>query len=221
VIIAAAVILASSLGRPGRGSGWTAAAATIGVAAETVSASARTVTRPRIVATDSGPVLQLPDRMAAALRRQFPHFRVWPWRAYDDSVRSLYQGSDRDGIRAVVGDLNGDGRPDAAMDGVDTVQYRVGGPRFGFICIVAVLTSGDSAVAVRVTDGSVVPGDSIGAAGRPYWLRLVPAGTFREALRVDAIGAPTRSDAGSYLRPDQVYWWSRRRRGFVQWFDGE
>jgi hypothetical protein len=154
--------------------------------------------------------------MAAVLRQKHPHFRLWSWSAYPDSVRTRYRASDVDGLRVVVGDFNGDGRRDVALDGIDTVEYRVGGRREA--ALIAILTSGDSAIVVPVMT-SDMPNDT---TRLDRWLRLVPAKTFRTALHTDAIGVPTLAEPGAeVLRPYQVFWWSPVRKRFVQWIDGE
>jgi hypothetical protein len=174
------------------------------------------VNGPRIVQTDSGPIAILPEPMAAALRRNHPHFRLWSWTNYPDSVRAHFQVTAAEGLRVLIGDFNGDGHPDVALDGTDTVQYRVGGRRGGVL--LAILTSGDSVIIVPVL-GDAMPNDT---THLDRWLRLVPAKTFRTALGTDAISLPTLAEPGTEtLRPYQVYWWSPTRRGFVQWSDGE
>jgi hypothetical protein len=131
-------------------------------------------------------------------------------------VRTSYRANEVDGVRVVVGDFNGDGRPDVVLDGTDTVEYRVGGRRDAVT--IAILTAGDSAIVVPVME-SDLPNDMMHL---DHWLRLVPAKTFRPALLTDAIGVPTLAEPGAQsLRPDQVYWWQPRWKRFVQWSDGE
>jgi len=171
---------------------------------------------PRVVETDSGPIALLPEFMAAALRRSNPQFRLWSWTMYPDSVRAHFHVTDVDGVRVVVGDFNGDGRRDVALDGTDTVEYRVGGKRAP--ALIAILTSGDSAIVVPIM-GDLMPN---GATQLSRWLRLVPAKTFRSTLVTDAVGVPTLSEPGtSGLRPYQVHFWSAQMNRFVQWIDGE
>jgi len=173
------------------------------------------VDSPRIIQTDSGPIAILPEPMAAALRRNNPHFRLWSWTVYPDSVRAQFHASDAEGLR-VVGDFNGDGRRDVVLDGTDTVEYRVGGKREA--ALIAILTSGDSAIVVPVME-SDMPNDT---TRLDRWLRLVPAKTFRPALRTDAVGVPTLAEPGTQvLRPYQVFWWQPAWKRFVQWSDGE
>lgn len=177
---------------------------------------AASVDAPRVIQTDSGPIAILPEPMAAALRRTNPYFRLWSWTMYPDSVRAQYHPSEVEGLRIVVGDFNGDGRRDVALDGTDTVEYRVGGKREA--ASIAILTSGDSAIIVPVM-GSDLPN---GSTRLDRWLRLVPAKTFRAALGTDAIGVPTLAEPGTYgLRPYQVFWWQPAWKRFVQWSDGE
>jgi hypothetical protein len=171
---------------------------------------------PRVVQTDSGPIAILPEVMGAALRRSNPHFRLWSWSVYPDSVRTQFHPTDVEGLRVVVGDFNGDGRRDVALDGTDTVEYRVGGKREA--ATIAILTSGDSAIVVAIIE-SDLPNDTTQLS---RWLRLVPAKTFRPMLRTDAIGVPTLSEPGTtLLRPYQVHFWYPVTKRFVQWVDGE
>jgi len=115
-----------------------------------------------------------------------------------------------------VGDFNGDGRPDVALDGTDTVVFRVGGKREA--TMIAVLTSGDSPIIVSVIETDL-PHDT---TRLDRWLRLVPAKSFRPALRTDALGLLTLAEPGANgLRPYQVFWWQPVRKRFVQWVDGE
>src|SRR5437660_1788240 len=174
---------------------------------------------PWIESTDSGPVIHLPPVMTQALAQRFPDFRIWRWAAYPSEVRARYHGSDRDGIRAVVGDFNGDGRLDVALDGSDRLVFPSGAGA-AIVAVTALLTSGDDAVAVRVTEGSLVPGDSADVP-RPRWLLLVAASTFRSGLATDAVGMPMAREGGRVLTPSQVYFWSGDRPYFVQWSDGE
>ena len=103
-----------------------------------------------------------------------------------------------------------------ALDGTDTVEYRVGGKREA--ALIAILTSGDSAIVVPVME-SDLPNDT---TRLDRWLRLVPAKTFRSALRTDAVGVPTLAEPGTQvLRPYQVFWWQPAWKRFVQWSDGE
>jgi hypothetical protein len=174
------------------------------------------VDAPRVIQTDSGPIAILPEPMATALRRNNPHFRLWPWTVYPDSVRANFHASDAEGLRVVVGDFNGDGRPDVALDGTDTVVYRVGGKRGA--SLIAILTSGDSATIVSVIETDL-PNDT---TRLDHWLRLVPAKSFRLTLATDALGLPTLAEPGTNgLRPYQVFWWQPVRKRFVQWVDGE
>jgi len=162
---------------------------------------------------------QSPGAQERVSQSEIQYFRIWPWAAYPSEVRARYHGSDRDGIRAVVGDFNGDGRLDVALDGSDHLVFPAGAGE-AIVAVTALLTSGDDAIAVRVTEGSLVPGDSADVP-RPRWLLLVAAGTFRSGLATDAVGMPLAREAGRVLTPSQVYFWSGDRPYFVQWSDGE
>lgn len=176
---------------------------------------------PWIEQTESGPVVHLPMAMESALHRQFPSFRSWPWSAYPAEIQTRFQGNDRDGVVAVVGDFNADGRLDIALDGrYDRTVPSA--PAIPTVAIMALLSSADSAVAVLVTSGSLEPGDTAGVQ-RARWLRLVPSKSFRPTQLTDAIGVPSLSQRSKSLLPNQVYVWNARleRPRFLQWFDGE
>src|SRR4029079_8135069 len=165
------------------------------------------VTAPRVIQPDSGPIAILPEAMASALRRSNPHFRLWSWTVYPASVRAQFHPSEVEGLRVVVGDFNGDGRPDVALDGTDSLVFRVGGKRVA--ALIAILTSGDSAIVLPVTR-SDLRNDT---TRLDRWLRLVPATSFRSTLRTDALGVPTLAEPGPRgLRPYQVFWWDPGRR---------
>lgn len=176
---------------------------------------------PWIERTDSGPLVHLPAAMERALRREFPSFRPWLWTSYPAEVQARYQGGDRDGVVAVVGDFNGDGRLDIALDG-GYDRTAASGRAMPTVAILALLSNGDSAIAVGVTEGSLTPGDTAGVP-RERWLRLVPAKSFRPTQLTDAIGVPSLSLPRKALLPKQVFIWDARadRPRFLQWFDGE
>lgn len=153
--------------------------------------------------------------MERALRSSFPRFAPWPRSTYLDSVRAVHAHDSIASVGSVMGDFDGDGRLDVAFDGVDTLIFPSGG-RLAFPTIVAVFARGDSAVAVRVTEGALVAGDTLPTA-RSTWLTLVPRRSFSADIVNDAIGVLTVGDRE--LSPDQVYVWRGGR--FLQWLAGE
>ena len=174
-------------------------------------------TSPWIENSDSGPILHLPVVMQRALQRTFPRFHIWPWTAYSASARNHYHGSDQDGLRALVGDFNGDGRLDAALDGVDWLSFPSGNGE-DIVTVTAVLTSGDTAIAVRITEGSLTSDDVPGAV-RPHWLSLRSGfgrSTASPADAVAIVGPPNPTRVFN-----AVYVWVAERGRFLQWSYGE
>ena len=172
---------------------------------------------PWVTPSDTGPVLHLPPAMARALADSFPRFAPWPWGSYPEHVRREHLRDTTASVRWVIGDFDGDGKLDVAIDGnVDTTKYRDGGRNAP--TIVAIMSRGDTVVVVQVTNGALVAGGDVSARLRESWLVPVPRGTFRKLIVNDAIGVPD-TDRFRELLPGQVYLWYEHH--FVQWSDGE
>lgn len=154
--------------------------------------------------------------MSRALADSFPRFVQWSWLAYPEEARSAFARDSLTGVKALVGDFDGDGSQDVALDGRDTDVYP-SGDTHDYPSIVVLLARADSAIGVRVTKGALLSGDTI-ASARRTWLRLVPKESYRSVLRTAAIGVPDLRSRGE-LNPNQVYFWSDGK--FYQWFDGE
>ena len=153
--------------------------------------------------------------MQRALAATFPRFAPWPWKTYPELARSMHVHDTTASVRWVIGDFNGDGRLDVAIDGnQDTVAYRAGGTDAP--SIVAIFATGDSAIAVKVTNGALEGRTDQSPTARRTWLILAPRQTFRDKLTTDAVGVP-RAVRYKELAPNQVYLWFENR--FVQWAD--
>ena len=68
---------------------------------------------------DSGPVMQLPQSMRAALEQYAPSFRPWRLEEYDERVHEKARPPRSLPIFATSSDINGDGHADLALYGHD------------------------------------------------------------------------------------------------------
>lgn len=86
---------------------------------DTTSAECRSRS-PCLDMTADGPVMRLPPGMREALEDTVPGFEPWPRAVYDDEVLERWATPPEDlALFGAVGDFDGDGREDAALEGHD------------------------------------------------------------------------------------------------------
>ena len=78
-----------------------------------------TATTLHVELADSGPVMQLPEPMRAALQQYAPNFRAWRLEEYDERVHEKARPPRSLPIFATGSDMNGDGSIDLALYGHD------------------------------------------------------------------------------------------------------
>lgn len=89
------------------------------------AACGREVAAPEVAMTREGPVLRLPPAMRRALDSYAPGFRAWRLEDYGREAVEAWTADPTNALFGVVGDFNGDGVRDVALDGHDgTYSYR-------------------------------------------------------------------------------------------------
>jgi hypothetical protein len=161
---------------------------------------------PAIELTDSAAFrLSLPTAMVRVLHDSVPGFEPWSMDHYDPDVRKSYFLSFRSVPSAVIGDFNGDGIPDVAIDG-----------RTGTEAITAVLLSergGYRFIVIRRTGFNAVTA----VRGRSIeYLAFQPPGKIGPGQTADSL--MLRTDAFEYVWDEKaalLYYWTGKE--FKQW----
>lgn len=139
---------------------------------------------PRLAQADTGPVLALPPIMRRALAGYAPEFSPWRRDAYDADVLAHFPDP-TEPLFGAVGDFNGDGRADVALQGFT--------PREELFFVL--LSAGDTARVVELRRRELVFAPR--GLQRDIYLRPVPAGA-----RLD--GSPELGVRPPELRHDAV-----------------
>ena len=79
---------------------------------------ARVRNKPRLSFVSGRHTIELSSQMIVAIRRFDTSFKLWSDEDYLPSIHSYYRYTDRQSPFAVLGDVNGDGRIDAILDGL-------------------------------------------------------------------------------------------------------
>ncbi|MBC7370554.1 MAG: hypothetical protein H7326_03255 [Bdellovibrionaceae bacterium] len=75
---------------------------------------------PRIEKVGSTYNLILSPAMESELKKVSPSFKQYPPNYFPDRIMKSYKFSDKQMLSAVIGDFNGDGKPDAIVQGADS-----------------------------------------------------------------------------------------------------
>lgn len=121
----------------GAPSGAPAGAHTAAAAGDTAAPRA-----PRLAMTDSGPVMELPPAMEAALRARVPGFRPWARESYDQETLTHAGPPERLALFGAAGDFDGDGTTDVVLSGHDEDTAY----------LIALLSEGDGSYAFHSID---------------------------------------------------------------------
>lgn len=156
---------------------------------------------PRLAQADTGPVLALPPIMSRALAGYAPEFSPWRRNAYDAEVLAHFPDP-IEPLFGAVGDFNGDGRADVALQGFT--------PREELFFVL--LSAGDTARVVELRRRELFFAPR--GLQRDIYLRAVPAGARLDvpaelgqppALRNDAFMEVIEGSAAV------LYYWTGER----------
>ena len=169
---------------------------------------------PRIELRPDGPTLVLPARMERALLAAVPGFRHTLVSDYDPDLQRYAVLGERSALFATIGDFNGDGRADVAVDGRDVAH--------GYLLVL--FTEADS---VRVFTIQKAPLGSIDQrTGRIDFLALVPRGVIQADTLEDGEyeKVPVRLqydafDLAWFEKASTLYYWRNGR--FVNWITSD
>lgn len=185
----------------------------VGVDAPRVLDSASTLQPnplPRIDRRPDGPVLVLPEAMERALLAEVPGFTHSLVSDYDSDLQQYAAPSETSALFAAIGDFNGDGRADVAVDGHDATH--------GYLLVL--LTEPES---IRVFTVRKAPlGSTDQRTGRIDFLSLVPRGLIQADTLEDGEyeKVPVRLehdafDLAWFEKASTLYYWRGGR--FVNW----
>ena len=169
---------------------------------------------PRIEPRPEGPALVLPEAMERALLAAVPGFTHSLVSDYDPDLQKYATASEGSALFAAIGDFNGDGRADVAVDGHDATH--------GYLLVL--LTEPAS---IRVFTIRKSPLGSIDQrTGRIDFLVLVPRGVIQadtlEDGEYEKVSVPLEHDAFDlawFEKASTLYYWRKGR--FVNWITSD
>jgi len=176
----------------------------------TVRAPGAQLATPRIEQGPRGPALVLSEAMERALLAAVPGFTPSSVSDYDPDLQKYATPSEKSALFAAIGDFNGDGRADVAVDGHDATH--------GYLLVL--FTERES---IRVFTIQKAPLGSIDQrTGRIDFLVLVPRGVIQADTLDDSeyekVPVPLEHDAFDlawFEKASTLYYWRKGR--FVNW----